>query len=108
MLILAIVVVVSMPVGHAMTNVHNFYLGSSTVGACSGKCEGLTTSAGGDDTTTTQSGVIGSSPTLDANANAKRIVSWVSGNTYTVTAFYTTSAVETIFAIITDNELTIM
>src|SRR5437870_4846210 len=107
MLILAIVVVVSMPVGHAMTNVHNFYLGSSTVGACSGKCEGLTTSAGSDDTTTTQSVVIGSSPTLDANANAKRTGSWVSGNTYTVTSFSTTSAVDTIFAITTVNGLTI-
>src|SRR5256712_2263554 len=107
MLILAIVVVVSMPVGHAMTNVHTFYLGSSTVGACSGKCEGLTTSAGSDDTTTTQSVVIGSSPTLDANANAKRTGSWVSGNTYTVTSFSTTSAVDTIFAITTVNGLTI-
>src|SRR5207247_11031408 len=107
MLILAIVVVVSMPVGHAMTNVHTFYLGSSTVGACSGKCEGLTTSAGSDDTTTTQSVVIGSSPTLDANANAKRTGSWVSGTTYTVTSFSTTSAVDTIFAVTTVNGLTI-
>src|SRR6266480_1777978 len=107
MLILAIVVVVSMPVGHAMNNVHTFYLGSSTVGACSGKCEGLTTSAGSDDTTTTQSVVIGSSPTLDANANAKRTGSWVSGTTYTVTSFSTTSAVDTIFAITTVNGLTI-
>src|SRR6266496_858794 len=96
-----------MPVGHAMNNVHTFYLGSSTVGACSGKCEGLTTSAGSDDTTTTQSVVIGSSPTLDANANAKRTGSWVSGITYTVTSFSTTSAVDTIFAITTVNGLTI-
>src|SRR6266566_1580079 len=96
-----------MPVGHAMNNVHTFYLGSSTVGACSGKCEGLNTSAGSDDTTTTQSVVIGSSPTLDANANAKRTGSWVSGTTYTVTSFSTTSAVDTIFAITTVNGLTI-
>src|SRR6266705_2202647 len=96
-----------MPVGHATNNVHTFYLGSSTVGACSGKCEGLTTSAGSDDTTTTQSVVIGSSPTLDANANAKRTGSWVSGTTYTVTSFSTTSAVDTIFAITTVNGLTI-
>src|SRR6266480_3393128 len=101
MLILAIVVVVSMPVGHAMNNVHTLYLGSSTVGGCGGKCEGLTTSAGSDDTATTQSVVIGSSPTLDANANAKRTGSWVSGTTYTVTSFSTTSAVDTIFAITT-------
>src|SRR5438034_7103027 len=107
MLILAIAVAVSMPVGHATNNVHTFYLGSSTVGACSGKCEGLTTSAGSDDTTTTQSVVIGSSPTLDANANAKRTGSWVSGTTYTVTSFSTTSAVDTIFAITTVNRLTI-
>src|SRR6266566_4641722 len=96
-----------MPVGHAMNNVHTFYLGSSTVGTCSGKCEGLNTSAGSDDTTTTQSVVIGSSPTLDANANAKRTGSWVSGTTYTVTSFSTTSAVDTIFAITTVNGLTI-
>src|SRR6266704_1376485 len=96
-----------MPVGHATNNVHTFYLGSSTVGACSGKCEGLTTSAGSDDTTTTQSVVIGSSTTLDANANAKRTGSWVSGTTYTVTSFSTTSAVDTIFAITTVNGLTI-
>src|SRR6266480_6511055 len=107
MLILAIVVVVSMPVGHAMNNVHTLYLGSSTVGGCGGKCEGLTTSAGSDDTATTQSVVIGSSPTLDANANAKRTGSWVSGTTYTVTSFSTTSAVDTIFAITTVNGLTI-
>jgi hypothetical protein len=35
-------------------NVHTFYLGSSIVGSCSGKCEGLSTSAGSADTTTSQ------------------------------------------------------
>src|SRR6266571_1718034 len=85
-----------MPVGHATNNVHTFYLGSSTVGACSGKCEGLNTSAGSDDTTTTQSVVIGSSPTLDANANAKRTGSWVSGTTYTVTSFSTVTTTITL------------
>src|SRR5438445_498500 len=54
MLILAIVVVVSVPVGHATNNVHTFYLGNSVVGACSGKCENLLTSTGAADTTTTQ------------------------------------------------------
>src|SRR6266571_4981574 len=107
MLILAIAVVVSMPVGHALNNVHTFYLGSSTVGACSGKCEGLTTSAGSDDTTSTQNVVIGSSPTVDANTNAKKIGSWASGTTYTVTSFSTTSALDTIFAITTISGLTI-
>src|SRR6266704_2621970 len=107
MLILAIAVVVSMPVGHALNNVHTFYLGSSTVGACSGKCEGLTTSAGSDDTTSTQNVVIGSSPTVDANTNAKKIGSWASGTTYTVTSFSTTSALDTSFAITTSSGLTI-
>jgi len=43
-----------MPVGHAANNVHTFYLGSSTVGACTGKCENLLTSTGPADTVTSQ------------------------------------------------------
>src|SRR5437867_2487184 len=35
-------------------NVHTFYLGSSSVGSCSGKCENLSSSAGSTDTTTSQ------------------------------------------------------
>ncbi len=36
-------------------NVHTFYLGSSPVGSCSGKCENLSTSAGTADSGTSQS-----------------------------------------------------
>ena len=35
-------------------NVHTFYLGSSTVDSCTGKCENLSTSTGTADTTTSQ------------------------------------------------------
>src|SRR5207253_8686564 len=42
-----------MPVGHAAGG-HTFYLGSSTVGACSGKCKNLNQTAGVADTTTSQ------------------------------------------------------
>src|SRR5438876_421569 len=42
-----------MPVGHAAGG-HTFYLGSSTVGACSGRCENLNQTAGVADTTTSQ------------------------------------------------------
>src|SRR5437867_4465170 len=54
MLILAIAVVVSMPIGHATNNVHTLYLGSSIVDSCSGKCENLAASTGSADTGTSQ------------------------------------------------------
>src|SRR2546426_10023867 len=106
MLILAIVVVVSMPVGHAMNNVHTFYPGSSTVGACSGKCEGLTTSAGSDDTTTTQSVVIGSSPAKDVNAASNKAATWTSGTTISITTFATTSTADTILVLVASSKTT--
>src|SRR5436189_3681903 len=106
MLILAIAVAVSMPVGHATNNVHTFYLGSSTVGACSGKCEGLTTSAGSDDTTTTQSVVIGSSPTEDVNAASNKAATWTSGTTISITTFATTSTADTILVFVASSKTT--
>src|SRR6266480_446560 len=106
MLILAIVVAVSMPVGHAANNVHTFYLGSSTVGACSGKCEGLTTSAGSDDTTTTQNVVIGSSPTEDVNAASNKAATWTSGTTISITTFATTSTADTILVFVASSKTT--
>ena len=42
-----------MPIGHAAGG-HTFYLGSSTVGACSGKSKHLNQTAGAADTTTSQ------------------------------------------------------
>src|SRR6266581_1340223 len=95
-----------MPVGHAMNNVHTFYLGSSTVGACSGKCEGLTTSAGSDDTTTTQSVVIGSSPAKDANAASNKAATWTSGTTISITTFATTSTADTILVFVASSKTT--
>ncbi len=106
MLILAIAVAVSMPVGHATNNVHTFYPGSSTVGACSGKCEGLTTSAGSDDTTTTQSVVIGSSPAKDANAASNKAATWTSGTTISITTFATTSTADTILVFVASSKTT--
>src|SRR5438094_810316 len=106
MLILATAVAVSMPVGHATNNVHTFYLGSSTVGACSGKCEGLTTSAGSDDTTTTQSVVIGSSPTEDVNAGSNTAATWTSGTTISITTFATTSTADTILVFVASSKTT--
>src|SRR5206468_11653026 len=93
-----------MPVGHAANNVHTFYLGSSTVGACSGKCEGLTTSAGSDDTTTTQRVVIGSSPTEDVNAASNNGASWASGTTISITIFATTSTAATILTFVVSSK----
>jgi len=54
MLILAIAVAVSMPVGHATNAVHTLYLGNTVVGSCSGRCENLLTSTGSADTVTSQ------------------------------------------------------
>jgi len=53
-MILAIAVVVGMPLGHATNNVHTLYLGNSTVGSCTGKCENLLTSTGSADIGTSQ------------------------------------------------------
>src|SRR5438046_2096747 len=106
MLILAIAVAVSMPVGHVTNNVHTFYLGSSTVGACSGKCEGLTTSAGSDDTTTNQSVVIGSSPAEDSNPASNKAATWTSVTTISITAFATTSIADTIIIFVASSKTT--
>src|SRR5712691_7420035 len=54
MTILAIVAAVSLPLGHAMSNVHTLYLGNTTVGSCGGQCENLATTTGTADTTTSQ------------------------------------------------------
>src|SRR6266704_1826192 len=104
MLILAIVVLVSMPVGHATNNVHTFYLGNSTVGSCSGgTCKNLATSTGAADTTTSQTVVIGSGPTLDPNAGAERTGSWSSGNTFAIASFATTNSPDVIIVLVITN-----
>src|SRR5207244_13624019 len=58
MMILAVVGVVSIPVGHATNNVHTHYLGNSVVGNCippNRRCEKLVTTTGAADTGTSQS-----------------------------------------------------
>src|SRR5712692_7435972 len=104
MLILAIVVLVSMPVGHATNNVHTFYLGNSNAGfSCGGKCENLATSAGTADTTTSQSVVIGSSPTLDTKVTG----GWTSGSTFAIASFTTSTSPDVIIVLVVTNPASI-
>src|SRR6058998_1944750 len=96
-------VAVAMPIGHAVNNVHTFYLGSASQAGCSGKCEQLSTSSGSADTATSQSIVIGSAPAIDANGNAKRTGTWSSGSTFTITGLSTSSSPDSILIVIVEN-----
>src|SRR2546426_489292 len=108
MLILAILVVVSMPVGHATNNVHAFFTTATTVGTCGTLCKGLSTTSGTASTSTVETSLaIGSAPALDANANAVTSANWVSGTTFTVAGLSTNTATDTIIAIISNNGLVI-
>src|SRR5467141_2028540 len=108
MLILAIVAAVSMPVGHATSNVHTFFTNATTVGTCGTLCKGLSTSSGTSSTSTVETSLaIGSGPALDANANAVKSANWVSGTTFTVAGLSTNNAADTIIAIISNNGLVI-
>src|SRR3989454_5642303 len=108
MLILAIVVAVSMPVGHATNNVHAFFTTATTVGTCGTLCKGLSTTSGTASTSTVETSLaIGSAPALDANANAVTSANWVSGTTFTVAGLSTNTATDTIIAIISNNGLVI-
>jgi len=91
MLILAVSLAVSMPVGHAANNVHTFFTNATTVGTCGTLCKGLQTTSGTASTATTQTVVIGPVPALDANANAKKTGTWSSGTTFTIVGLSTTS-----------------
>src|SRR6266699_2907975 len=107
-LILATVVIVSMPVGHATNNVHTFFTIATTVGTCGTLCKGLSTNSGAGSTSTVETNLaIGSSPALDANANAVKSANWVSGTTFTVAGLFTNTATDTIIAIISNNGLVI-
>src|SRR3989475_2055461 len=108
MLILAILVVVSMPVGHATNNVHTFFTTATTVGTCGTLCKGLSTTSGTASTSTVETSLaIGSAPALDANANAVKSANWVSGTTFTVAGLSTNTATDTIIAIISNSGLVI-
>src|SRR5437667_2202295 len=96
-----------MPLGHAVNNVHTLYLGNSSVGTCSGKCEGFTTTSGTADTGTSQSISIGGAPALDSNANAKQTGSWTTGNTFTITGLSTTSNPDSILVAVVENPTSI-
>src|SRR5213594_2349300 len=108
MLILAIVAAVSMPAGHATNNVHTLFTNDTTVGTCGTLCKGLSTTSGSASTSTIETSLaIGSSPALDANANAVKSANWVSGTTFTVAGLSTNTATDTIIAIISNNGLVI-
>src|SRR5213083_1535528 len=108
MLILAIVAAVSMPVGHATNNVHTFFTNATTVGTCGTLCKGLSSTSGTGSTSTIETSLaIGSSPALDANANAVKSANWVSGTTFTVAGLSTNTATDTIIAIISNSGLVI-
>src|SRR6267143_6835972 len=96
-----------MPVGHAANNVHTFYLGNSSVGTCTGKCEGFTTASGTADTGTSQSISIGNAPAIDSNANAKQTGTWSTGSTFTITGLSTTSSPDSILVVVVENPITI-
>src|SRR6058998_997209 len=94
---------VAMPIGHAVNNVHTFYLGSSSVAGCSGKCEGLATSSGTADTGTSQSVAIGSSPALDSGSAPDRTGTWSTGSTFTITGLTTSGTSDVIILLVVTN-----
>src|SRR5436305_2816406 len=107
MLILAIVVAVSMPVGHAANNVHTFFTNATTVGTCGTLCKGLSTTSGSASTSTVETSLaIGSSPTEDSNAASNKAATWTSGTTISITAFATTSIADTIIIFVASSKTT--
>src|SRR3989475_3446990 len=100
-------VAAAMPIGHAANNIHTFYLGNSSITGCSGKCEGLATSSGTADTGTSQSVVIGSSPTLDSGSGPDRTGTWSLGSTFTLTGLTTSGTSDVIILIVVTNPQTI-
>src|SRR5438094_212754 len=107
MLILAIVAAVSMPVGHATSNVHTFFTNATTVGACGTLGKGLSTTSGSASTSTVQTGLaIGSSPAEDSNAASNKAATWTSGTTISITAFATTSIADTIIIFVASSKTT--
>src|SRR3989442_2810632 len=107
MLILAIAVAVSMPVGYAANNDHLFFTGATTVGTCATLCKGLSTTSGSSSTSTVETGLaIGSSPAEDSNAASNKAATWTSGTTISITAFATTSIADTIIIFVASSKTT--
>src|SRR2546425_10792777 len=96
-------VALAMPISHAVNNVHTFYLGSSSLPGCTGKCEGLATSSGTADTGTSQSVSIGSSPALDSGGAPDRTGTWSSGSTFTITGLTTSGTSDVIILLVVTN-----
>src|SRR3989475_6803618 len=96
-------VALAMPISHAVNNVHTFYLGSSSLPGCTGKCEGLATSSGTADTGTSQSVAIGSSPALDSGSAPDRTGTWSSGSTFTITGLTTSGTSDVIILLVVTN-----
>src|SRR5947209_9511738 len=96
-------VALAMPISHAVNNVHTFYLGSSSLPGCTGKCEGLATSSGTADTGTSQSVAIGSSPALDSGSAPDRTGTWSTGSTFTITGLTTSGTSDVIILLVVTN-----
>src|SRR2546425_5569507 len=96
-------VALAMPISHAVNNVHTFYLGSSSLPGCTGKCEGLATSSGTADTGTSQSVAIGSSPALDSGSAPDRTGTWSSGSTFTITGLTASGTSDVIILLVVTN-----
>src|SRR5712692_4060726 len=104
MLILAIIVAVSMPVGHATNNVHTFFTNSTTVGPCGTLCKGLQTTSGTASTSTVETSIaIGSGPAIDGNVNAKKTGTWSAGTSFTIIGLSTTSSLDSILLVVETN-----
>src|SRR2546425_4589259 len=108
MLILAIVVAVSLPVGHAANNVHTFFTNATTVGTCGTLCKGLSTTSGSASTTTVQTSVVeGSAPAKDAGTTPAATGTWTTGATFSIGALTTTTARDEFIALVVTSANTI-
>src|SRR3989441_9534357 len=106
MLILAVSLAVSMPVGHAANNVHTFFTNATTVGTCGTLCKGLSTTSGSASTSTVETVAIGSSPAKDSNGASNKAATWTSGATISITTFATTSIADTIIIFVASSKTT--
>src|SRR2546422_4676152 len=107
MLILAIVAAVSMPVGHATSNVHTLFTNATTVGTCGTLCKGLSTTSGSASTATVQTSLaIGSSPAEDTNAASNKAATWTSGTTISITSYVTNQSPDTVLVFVASSKTT--
>src|SRR2546427_6016695 len=107
MLILAIVAAVSMPVGHATSNVHTLFTNATTVGTCGTLCKGLSTTSGSASSATVQTSLaIGSSPAEDTNAASNKAATWTSGTTISITSYVTNQSPDTVLVFVASSKTT--